>query len=130
MTPHQAYKELLNTIGEEFGIFKIAEITEKRMNHMKFKILLRVLKHHIKEPLITTLIISITMVLMWLFMFTMGNSVIARWVFGVSMLTLIVCGFGLMVFDFIKGIIEDYKLQSRIEGEEQCSTTENTPTTH
>ena len=36
MTPHQAYKDLLQTIGEDFGIFKIAEITEKRMNHMNF----------------------------------------------------------------------------------------------
>ena len=35
LTPHQAYKDLLQTIGEEFGIFKIAEITEKRMNKMK-----------------------------------------------------------------------------------------------
>lgn len=34
MTPHQAYKDLLNTMGEEFGIFKIAEITEKRVNKM------------------------------------------------------------------------------------------------
>ena len=34
MTPHQAYKDLLNTIGEEFGIFKIAVITEKRMDKM------------------------------------------------------------------------------------------------
>ena len=36
MTPHQAYKDVLKTIGEEYGIFKIAEITEKRMNHMNF----------------------------------------------------------------------------------------------
>ena len=36
MTPHQACKDLLNTIGEEFGIFKMAEVIEKRMNQMKF----------------------------------------------------------------------------------------------
>ena len=36
MTPHQAYKDLLQTIGEDFGIFKMGEVIEKRMNQMKF----------------------------------------------------------------------------------------------
>ena len=86
---------------------------------MKFKILLQVLKHHIKEPLITTLMILITMVIMWLLLVIMDNSVIARWIFGLSILVLPVGSIVWLAFDFVRGITEDYKLQSRIEDEEQ-----------
>ena len=86
---------------------------------MNFKILLQVLKHHLKEPLVTTLMILMTMVIMWLFMVIMDNSVIARWIFGLSILVLPVGSIVWLVFDFVRGIVEDYKLQSRIEDEEQ-----------